>query len=1168
MAEFEKAPGETPFQYTATDNDWYGLVVFNNSPGSLSATFTVEFNQGPCEVDELVDRVCETDRGVPRTYSFQQTSNSWAGVAVSHLGGDDKDIDIYDHPEATGVPLVGSYFSQGTDFVVGDFNHAALGAYYPQVTYGGSAVDYTVEWDGDQEQLLPGIPESGSVGEGNPDCGLIRVWDCDLEAGREYAFILTTKGSADVRLALFRNPGPGVPWAGRAQAEFEKTALDPPHLYTAPDTDRYAVVVFNNSHGGDDYTLRMESDECSRLTSASCQTSNLRPGCFSFEHLPASWTAVAVKPAEGDDKDICVYDNPHALGTPLNCSSRLEGTDVLVGDFNHNPPGTYYARVVGGAEGANHVVEWSNGPELLYPATPVSGTVGGASGDCGLVRIFNLPLESGRQHCFTLLEEGAADIRLALFKNPGSGSYWAGRALAEFEKGAAETPYLYTATSDDWFGLVVFNDSPGSVSGNYTLRMDVGPCATPPSELVAGECQASTGVPKVYSLVQESSFWAAVAVNPSAEDDKDICVFDNPGGAGTPLVCSSTATGTDFVLGDFNHTPTGIYYPQVTFGDGSASYLIEWDGGPETIELGATVNGSVGGGGGDCGLIRVWDVPLASGGRYRFHLSTEGAADIRVALFKNPGSSAHWTGRNGREFELLAAGSPYQYEATGDDRYGLVVFNDSPGSPSGSFTVRVEDLTPPGCPEPCPPGPRVLAGEGVGQLGELVEIEIMLRDTPVPVDAFSLEVQYDAGMLAFAPTDEACGLTAGWGELDAADSQPPGVITIEGIDAAAIPPGSLGCIARLTFEVICPDCVEGEASPLVPRSLGGDLAGIGICCGTFMYGHGAACPADGDVDENGVLTPGDAQCAFRIFLHAQTVPSGCDVPEWDCEIAASDVNCNEVVTPGDALAIFRRFLDGLPPEHCFARDPPLMVAKSPLPAMTAPPAEHYRLDLAELTSSPPGPVAAALVMDPLMGEAAFGFELDFDPAAFEYLGLAAGRAAEDWIALDGEETAGGRLIIGGFDPRGLDEAEVRSALDADGRVTIATLSFHKRVAGVTPGPVHWRERILGGNDAGSPPGTAAVGGIFLGRPYPNPSRSGALMVLSIPGGERRSVRISVYDLLGRRIRTIVDGRLSGGIHWAEWDRRDEMGRVVGAGVYFFDVRSADFVARRKLVVLD
>jgi hypothetical protein len=422
MAEFEKAPGETPFQYTATDNDWYGLVVFNNSPGSLSATFTVEFNQGPCEVDELVDRVCETDRGVPRTYSFQQTSNSWAGVAVSHLGGDDKDIDIYDHPEATGVPLVGSYFSQGTDFVVGDFNHAALGAYYPQVTYGGSAVDYTVEWDGDQEQLLPGIPESGSVGAGNPDCGLIRVWDCDLEAGREYAFILTTKGSADVRLALFRNPGPGVPWAGRAQAEFEKTALDPPHLYTAPDTDRYAVVVFNNSHGGDDYTLRMESDECSRLTSASCQTSNLRPGCFSFEHLPASWTAVAVKPAEGDDKDICVYDNPHALGTPLNCSSRLEGTDVLVGDFNHNPPGTYYARVVGGAEGANHVVEWSNGPELLYPATPVSGTVGGASGDCGLVRIFNLPLESGRQHCFTLLEEGAADTGAGRVREGGGGN--------------------------------------------------------------------------------------------------------------------------------------------------------------------------------------------------------------------------------------------------------------------------------------------------------------------------------------------------------------------------------------------------------------------------------------------------------------------------------------------------------------------------------------------------------------------------------------------------------------------------------------------------------------------------------------------------------------------------------------------------------------------------
>ena len=78
------------------------------------------------------------------------------------------------------------------------------------------------------------------------------------------------------------------------------------------------------------------------------------------------------------------------------------------------------------------------------------------------------------------------------------------------------------------------------------------------------------------------------------------------------------------------------------------------------------------------------------------------------------------------------------------------------------------------------------------------------------------------------------------------------------------------------------------------------------------------CVSHGDVNNDGVLTPGDAFCAFYIYLTG-ALPRDCDAPTSPCEAVASDVNCDATTTPGDALAIFQRYLQGLPPEECFAR---------------------------------------------------------------------------------------------------------------------------------------------------------------------------------------------------------------------------------------------------------
>jgi hypothetical protein len=71
----------------------------------------------------------------------------------------------------------------------------------------------------------------------------------------------------------------------------------------------------------------------------------------------------------------------------------------------------------------------------------------------------------------------------------------------------------------------------------------------------------------------------------------------------------------------------------------------------------------------------------------------------------------------------------------------------------------------------------------------------------------------------------------------------------------------------------------------------------------------------GDVNDDGLITPGDALCAFQVYLSGGTPPPDCDNP---CALEAADVSCTlNGVTPGDALYIFRAYLDGkTPPLEC------------------------------------------------------------------------------------------------------------------------------------------------------------------------------------------------------------------------------------------------------------
>ncbi len=82
----------------------------------------------------------------------------------------------------------------------------------------------------------------------------------------------------------------------------------------------------------------------------------------------------------------------------------------------------------------------------------------------------------------------------------------------------------------------------------------------------------------------------------------------------------------------------------------------------------------------------------------------------------------------------------------------------------------------------------------------------------------------------------------------------------------------------------------------------------------------------------------------------------------------------------------------------------------------------------------------------------------------------------------------------------------------------------------------------------------------------NPAHPRARVGVRVPT-LRRSVRLDVLDVRGRRVRTLVDGVLAPGTTVVEWALDGRDGIAVGAGIYYLMLRSGAGVRTERVVVL-
>ena len=97
-------------------------------------------------------------------------------------------------------------------------------------------------------------------------------------------------------------------------------------------------------------------------------------------------------------------------------------------------------------------------------------------------------------------------------------------------------------------------------------------------------------------------------------------------------------------------------------------------------------------------------------------------------------------------------------------------------------------------------------------------------------------------------------------------------------------------------------------------------------------------------------------------------------------------------------------------------------------------------------------------------------------------------------------------------------------------------------------------------------GTALPTNFALGQNYPNPFNPSTIIPYQLPVSAH--VRLEVFNLLGQRLATLVDGVRSAGVHMAQWDATDAAGRAVGAGVYIYRLSSDDQTESQRMVLVD
>ncbi len=87
----------------------------------------------------------------------------------------------------------------------------------------------------------------------------------------------------------------------------------------------------------------------------------------------------------------------------------------------------------------------------------------------------------------------------------------------------------------------------------------------------------------------------------------------------------------------------------------------------------------------------------------------------------------------------------------------------------------------------------------------------------------------------------------------------------------------------------------------------------------------------------------------------------------------------------------------------------------------------------------------------------------------------------------------------------------------------------------------------------------------LGQNYPNPFNPSTQIAFELP--TRSQVTLTVYNVLGQQVATLVNEQLSAGSYVTEWNGRSLSGVQVSSGIYFYRLQTESFTQAKKMILL-
>jgi len=83
--------------------------------------------------------------------------------------------------------------------------------------------------------------------------------------------------------------------------------------------------------------------------------------------------------------------------------------------------------------------------------------------------------------------------------------------------------------------------------------------------------------------------------------------------------------------------------------------------------------------------------------------------------------------------------------------------------------------------------------------------------------------------------------------------------------------------------------------------------------------------------------------------------------------------------------------------------------------------------------------------------------------------------------------------------------------------------------------------------------------------YPNPFNPVTTLQYDLP--EDAMVNITVFDMMGRVVRTLVNGQQSAGYKSLQWNATNNSGQPISAGLYIYTIQAGEFSQTKKMILL-